>query len=79
MVCLPQAATEYILREYLHEKNITVRQNWCMDKYQDKNDHVMMEITTPEGSQRQEASLLLACDGHASCIRQQAGDTIPRA
>ena len=74
VVNLPQHYMEPILAEALAERQPgALRMGHRVSGFHQEPDHVVVELETPQGTERMEAAYLLACDGGRSTIRKLLG------
>ena len=77
MLTLPQAKTEAILREHLHQLGVTIQQNWELVSYEQTNKQVTAHIQTPEGETTLSSQWLIGCDGAHSKVRKHSNIAYP--
>ncbi|MGW1340828.1 FAD-dependent monooxygenase [Kribbella sp. NPDC002412] len=73
VINLPQQKMEPILAAALSQP---VRTQHRLTSFEVRDDRVVLQVETPDGSQEIEASHLLACDGGRSKIRDALGVTV---
>ena len=70
---LQQYFVEEFLLDRLDEEGVGVRWGNAVSSVEQKGDHVIVDIDTPDGPYRVTTDWLIACDGAKSGIRRQMG------
>ena len=74
VINLPQQDLEPALAEVLaRSTNATLLMRHKLVSFEDKGDHVVVDVETPEGKKQIKGRYLLACDGGRSTVRHQLG------
>lgn len=74
VINIPQHFLEPILAGALAERDPdALKMGHRLVSFEDRGDHVVLEVETPEGTTQIEAAYLLACDGGRSVTRKQLG------
>ncbi len=77
VINLPQHYLEPVLRRVLEERAPgALRFGHRLSRFEDRGDHVVLWLDSPDGEVTFEASYLLACDGGRSTVRTQLGVTV---
>jgi 3-(3-hydroxy-phenyl)propionate hydroxylase len=66
-------AEAYLVDRVMELPDISLRWSNKVIGLEQRNDHVMLSIETPDGSYRIRASYVVACDGARSSLRQMVG------
>jgi oxygenase len=70
---VPQSHTEAVLRKWAASLGASIRPGYRVDQLTQRDTHVEVEATGPDGTVRLEGLYMVGCDGEQSMVRQLAG------
>jgi len=69
-----QPSLESLIRDAIaDERNVSLETRWAYQSHLQKDDHVEIEISTPDGLLKRRAAFMVGADGARSPVREAAG------
>lgn len=70
---IPQSNVEATLIEVLTKRGVVIERQTALESFERRDDHVVCQLTTPQGKETVETPYLFGCDGAHSAVRHGLG------